>query len=186
MFCFFALNALPLFNRVSISLYKTAYTLESTLFFIILLYNALVFQTTCHLSFSSNILQFTTDQNLLIKKDIFGAAHFRMTCQPFLSQLPSAITALRLRPYPQQAVWAESQREGAGAEGWWWGWWEGERQIVRDKFVRCVWRSRPQLRYENGPDSAMEEVTSSALSRICCQIVLVHYLVAQHIYHKHG
>lgn len=30
-----------------------------------------------------NFLQFTADQNLLIKKDIFGAAHFPMTCQPF-------------------------------------------------------------------------------------------------------
>lgn len=31
----------------------------------------------------SNFLQFTADQNLLIKKDIFGAAHFPMMCQPF-------------------------------------------------------------------------------------------------------
>lgn len=52
--------------------------------YVTLSYGALAFQTTCQLSSPpQNVLQFTADQNLLIKKDIFGAAHFPVTCQPF-------------------------------------------------------------------------------------------------------
>lgn len=122
--------------------------------FIIISYHFLQFQTTCCLSFFPNILQFTTDQNLLIKKDIFGAAHFPMTCQPFWASchLPSQQCGWGLIPCKLCELWAikrevGSQKERHGKKGGGvrlvhlYQWALGDKHELRKRSFNLPWKT---------------------------------------------
>lgn len=109
-------------------------------------------------------LQFTTDQNLLIKKDIFRAAHFPMTCQPFWASchLPSQHCGWGLIPSKLCELRA-SEREGERQRER-----EGETQVC----LVHLETYRLSLRYMKGPCSVTEEFISFSLSSICSKLLL--------------
>lgn len=128
--------------RVFNAEWKTAQATEERRIQYISLLSALImflyFRPHAVFHFFSNILQFTTDQNLLIKKDIFGAAHFPMTCQPFWASchLPSQHCGWGLIPGKLCELWA-SKREGDRQRAREEGACMREREWER-KFVWCI------------------------------------------------
>lgn len=153
----FLLNVLPVSIRLFVSFrgfffcinWKSTYCREYTSllsFHIMPLY----FRPHVISHFFSNILQFTTDQNLLIKKDIFGAAHFLMTCQPFWASchlpsqhcgwglIPSKLCELRAGERGRETEWETNLSGVSGEVGLRWDTWMDHTLLWR-RSLNLLW-----------------------------------------------